>query len=86
MESRSGPVLFGLSLAHLVLLALMGSAHAEPKVRATLDRGKHWDGVCCVAFSPDGKTLASESFDRSIKFWDLKTGKNTATIAGRGGA
>ena len=28
-----------------------------------------------VAFSPDGKTLASGSYDKSIKLWNVNAGK-----------
>ena len=30
----------------------------------------HSDGVCSVAFSPDGKTILSGSLDEAIKLWD----------------
>ena len=35
-----------------------------------------------VAFSADGKTLASVSDSGAIKLWDAATGKNTASLAG----
>ena len=35
-----------------------------------------------VAFSPDGKILASASYDKSVKFWDVATGKERATLKG----
>src|SRR5262249_17511422 len=44
--------------------------------------GEHTRLVLCLAFSPDGKTLASGSEDTPIRLWDLQTGKVTATLRG----
>jgi RNA polymerase sigma factor (sigma-70 family) len=60
---------------------------AKPVVPVTTDerplvlRG-HADSVFAVAFSPDGKTIASGSFDKTIKLWDVATGKEIRTLSG----
>jgi len=40
----------------------------------------HQDWVNSVAFSPDGKLIASGSEDNSIKLWNAKTGKSLRTL------
>lgn len=43
----------------------------------------HGEVVVCLAFSPDGKTLASGAQgDTSIKLWDVNTGKVKRTLKG----
>jgi WD40 repeat protein len=42
----------------------------------------HTNSVHSVAFSPDGKTLASGSLDETIKLWDVADGKEKATLQG----
>jgi WD40 repeat protein len=41
----------------------------------------HSDAVYGLAFSPDGKLLASASADRALKVWDAATGKRLYTLA-----
>jgi WD40 repeat protein len=40
----------------------------------------HTDPVISVAFSQDGKTLASGSQDKTIRLWDLQTGTEVRNI------
>ncbi|KAL8777436.1 MAG: hypothetical protein Q9194_002548 [Teloschistes cf. exilis] len=45
-------------------------------------QASHSDSVTAVAFSPDGKRIASGSFDKTIKVWDAATGDLEKTLAG----
>ena len=40
----------------------------------------HTSSVESVAYSPDGKHLASGSYDETIKIWDTATGTCTRTL------
>lgn len=42
--------------------------------------GRHDKAVTRVAFSPDGKLLASAGLDRKVQVWDVETRKNLRTL------
>lgn len=44
--------------------------------------GQHTDRVFDATYSPDGKTLATVSFDKTVRLWDVDTGRNTRTLMG----
>jgi WD40 repeat protein len=45
----------------------------------------HTDAVWSVAFSPDGRLLASGSWDGTVIVWDVRTGERVRTLTGHTG-
>jgi dipeptidyl aminopeptidase/acylaminoacyl peptidase len=45
----------------------------------------HKDTIYALALSPDGKVLATGSYDQKIKLWDVATGRELKTLSGHNG-
>jgi WD40 repeat protein len=69
-------VKFTICLLMILLAADLSSAQRPELVVQT----GHSDSIDSVAFSPDGKTLASGSWDKTIKLWDVSTGTELRTL------
>jgi WD40 repeat protein len=59
---------------------LLDNARSRPQLRQYLSG--HSGGINRIAFSPDGKTLASASDDGTILLWDMTTNQPTGTPFG----
>src|SRR5437764_271227 len=66
----------GVTLGCLVLAFPLSAQESRPRLTF---RG-HTGEVRCLALSPDGKTLASGGADNPIRFWDVASGKERATV------
>ena len=68
---------FTLLLASVLLLPIMT---ATAQLKSTLEG--HTDIVWSVAFRPNGVMLASASWDKTIRLWNVKTGRLLHTLTG----
>ncbi|BCM88445.1 hypothetical protein IAD21_00276 [Abditibacteriota bacterium] len=79
-------MLLGLSLVALVAptqkVAAASTASTHPQLALQIG---HSSMVETVAYSPDGRELASGSSDNTIKLWDVQTGLLLRTLTGHTG-
>src|SRR5262249_19045980 len=74
----SGPL--GALAVSVVWAGLPRTGPATGQERAILKGHEGWGGA--VAFSPDGRTLATGSADKAIKLWRVPGGEVRATLTG----
>jgi hypothetical protein len=81
---RRTVLLGGLGAAALIGVpaALLLRDDGDPEIRPYLTLTGHAHDVNSVAFSRDGKTLATGSDDDTARLWDVATGRAKATFSG----
>ncbi len=58
------------------------AADATAVPHLMLDTGGHMATVTGIAFTPDGKQIVSASIDKTVRVWDVETGKTVRMIRG----
>src|SRR5947208_2246574 len=80
-----------ISIAILAVSVLVGAVEAEVKPPAGEPNPRimvkgHSAAAYSLAFSSDAKMLATGGADKTVKLWDVASGKVTATFAEHAGA
>jgi len=79
-KQSQNPILFLDTAARQTASAALQEAVYNVQERNRLEG--HSSEVTSVVFSPDGKTLASGSDDKTVKLWDVTTGTEIRTLKG----
>jgi hypothetical protein len=84
-KPKRGWLPFGLALLAVVGLGGLGYLGYRlffDRVRPRLTLKGHADAVLALAYSPDGRLLASGSTDGAVKIWDVASGREQVVLRG----
>src|SRR5688572_16133832 len=70
----------------LIAIALASSAASPSLAQERAQLTGHAMALAGVTYAPDGKHLATVSYDQTAKVWDAATGKEVITLSGHTGA
>ena len=73
---------YGFSALPAIAIAIATATGFAQDNVITIEAHKDW--IVSVAFSPDGETIASGSWDGTIKLWKISNGKETLRLNGHG--
>ncbi len=82
-EPSSEPALAALSALTPAATLLASARNSQPDFVLDHTLKGHSGWVTGVAFSSDGRRLASGSWDQTVKFWDVPTGQELSTIGAK---
>src|SRR5713101_8701343 len=80
------PAQFSRGILVIAIMAVSSflSAADEPPAGVTATFKGHTEALYAVAFSPDGKLIATGSFDKTVRLWN-PSGKEIRTLNGPAG-